>query len=357
MLLASALVVAVGYWWMLYLGRVPGSRAGARVTAALQAPELLPGGGAVRGRGVPGRRRAAARPTQAGSAGPRPRARPAVLAQPAGPTDRTPGAPAGWACPSSTPSSSPCSRQRPGRSGARSPLFGLADPRAIERQLKLVAPRSSLVEYYGEHVLVPAALLVALVVTDRALVELGFAQGGLWPSWLYVGLGVLGFLAPDLILRQRLQQRRRQDRGRAAQGAGAARHRGPARAAPCSRRWWTSRRSCAGPLGAELGQVQRELRLGHTTVVEALEEVAARNEVPELTRVVEGLVSVHSASLPAAPALEQMVTALRHERLQQIVETGGRAMEKMTLPLIVCVLLPLFALIVLPVGAMLFGPR
>ena len=52
-----------------------------------------------------------------------------------------------------------------------------------------------------------------------------------------------------------------------------------------------------------------------------------------------------------------MAASLRHERLQQIVEVGGRALEKMTLPLIVCVLVPLFALIALPVGAALFGPR
>jgi len=113
----------------------------------------------------------------------------------------------------------------------------------------------------------------------------------------------------------------------------------------------------SGPINAELIQVQRELRLGHTAVREALDDLARRNQIPELTQVVEGLVSIHSANLPAAPALEQMAASLRHERLQQIVEVGGRALEKMTLPLIVCVLVPLFALIALPVGAALFGPR
>ena len=48
------------------------------------------------------------------------------------------------------------------------------------------------------------------------------------------------------------------------------------------------------------------VRLGHTTVREVLEELAIRNQIPELTRVVEGLVSVYAANLPAAKSLEQM---------------------------------------------------
>ena len=88
--------------------------------------------------------------------------------------------------------------------------LGLADPREIERQLQLVAPRSSIKEYYAEHLLLPAALLVTLVATDRVLVETGIVQGSLWPMWLYVGLGALGFCAPDLVLRHRLKRRRSQ---------------------------------------------------------------------------------------------------------------------------------------------------
>jgi tight adherence protein C len=234
--------------------------------------------------------------------------------------------------------------------------FGVADPREIERQLKLVAPRSSLKEYYAEHLLAPVALLATLLGTDRLLVELGIVHGSLWPLWLYVGLGVVGFLAPDLVLQQRLKRRQRRIVAELPQAldllgiavlAGQSLQQALVEVAPY----------LSGPIGAELVQVQRELRLGHTTVREALDELASRNQVPELTRVVEGLVSIHTANLPVAPALEQMAATLRHERLQQIVEAGGRALEKMTLPLIVCVLVPLFALIALPVGAVLFGPH
>ncbi len=235
-------------------------------------------------------------------------------------------------------------------------FFGIADPREIERQLKLVAPRSSLKEYYGEHLLGPGALVATLLATDRALVELGVVHGALWPVWLYVVVAALGFVAPDLVLQQRLKRRQRRIVAELPQAldllgiavlAGQSLQQALVEVAPL----------LSGPINAELIQVQRELRLGHTTVREALDDLARRNQIPELTQVVEGLVSIHSANLPAAPALEQMAASLRHERLQQIVEVGGRALEKMTLPLIVCVLVPLFALIALPVGAALFGPR
>lgn len=234
--------------------------------------------------------------------------------------------------------------------------IGIVDSREIERQLKLVAPRSSLKEYYAEHLLAPAALLVSLFATDRVLVEVGIVHGGLWPMWAYVGLAVLGFCAPDLILQQRLKRRRSQILAELPQAldllgiailSGLSLQQAFIDVPPL----------LAGPLGSELGQAQRKLRLGNTTVREALGDLAERNRIPELTRVVEGLVNIHNANLPAGSALEQMAAGLRHERLQQIVETGGRALEKMTLPLIVCVLVPLFALIALPVGAVLFGVR
>ena len=88
-------------------------------------------------------------------------------------------------------------------------FFGIADPREIERQLKLVAPRSSLKEYYGEHLLGPGALVATLLATDRALVELGVVHGALWPVWSYVVVAALGFVAPDLVLQQRLKRRQR----------------------------------------------------------------------------------------------------------------------------------------------------
>jgi tight adherence protein C len=234
--------------------------------------------------------------------------------------------------------------------------FGIADPREIERQLELVAPRSSLKEYYAEHLLGPAALVISLFASDRVLAELGIVSGGLWPIWLYVGLAILGFCAPDLVLQHRLARRRRRllaelpetlDLLGIAVLAGESLQQALIDVPPL----------LTGPLNAELIRVQRRLRLGNSTVRDALEDLAERNQIPELTRVVEGLVSIHGANLPAGHVLEQMAAGLRHERLQQIVEAGGRALEKMTLPLIVCVLVPLFALIALPVGAVLFEPR
>jgi tight adherence protein C len=233
---------------------------------------------------------------------------------------------------------------------------GIADPREIERQLALVAPRSSLKEYYGEHLLAPAALLATLFASDRVLVEVGIVHGSLWPAWTYAALAVLGFCAPDLVLQHRLKRRRSQLLAELPQAldllgiailAGQSLQQALIDVPPL----------LEGPLSSELIHVQRKLRLGNMTVRDALEDLADRNRIPELTRVVEGLVSIHSASLPASHALEQMAASLRHERLQQIVEAGGRALEKMTLPLIVCVLVPLFALIALPVGAVLFGSR
>ena len=243
-----------------------------------------------------------------------------------------------------------------GQVGRAVAFIGIVDPREIERQLKLVAPTSSLKEYYAEHLLGPAALLVSLFATDRVLVEVGIVHGSLWPIWSYVLLAVVGFCAPDLVLQQRLKRRRSQILAELPQALDLL---GIAILAGLSlqQALIDVPSLLAGPLSSELVHAQRKLRLGNTTVREALEDLAERNRIPELTRVVEGLVSIHNANLPAGSALEQMAAGLRHERLQQIVEAGGRALEKMTLPLIVCVLVPLFALIALPVGAVLFGTR
>src|SRR5262249_23733319 len=153
------------------------------------------------------------------------------------------------------------------------------------------------------------------------LVVLGVAGGSVWPAWLYVALTGLGFFAPGLVLQPRLKQRRQlivAELPQAVDLLGVSVLTGQSLqpaviAGPAPIPW---------PLSIELEYVQRQLRLGHATVREALEGVATRNQVPELTRTVEALVSVYAANLPAASGLEQMAAGLRHERLQQIVESG-----------------------------------
>jgi tight adherence protein C len=92
----------------------------------------------------------------------------------------------------------------------------------------------------------------------------------------------------------------------------------------------------------------RETALGQRSVVEALEAMAERAAVPELTSVVGQLKAAHEQGLPLVQTLSAQAEALREQKRLRIVAEGGKASVKMVLPVALFILPVLFVVLLVP---------
>ena len=90
------------------------------------------------------------------------------------------------------------------------------------------------------------------------------------------------------------------------------------------------------------------MALGGRSLIEALEAMAERNAVPELTRVVGQLRAAHEQGLPLAQTLAAQAEALRERKRLRIVEEGGKASVRMVLPVALFILPVLFVVLLWP---------
>ena len=97
------------------------------------------------------------------------------------------------------------------------------------------------------------------------------------------------------------------------------------------------------------------MALGQRSVIEALEAMAERNGLPELTRVVGQLRAGHDQGLPLAQTLAAQAEALREHKRLRIVEEGGKASVRMVLPVAVFILPVLFVVLLVPAGLQLMS--
>lgn len=145
----------------------------------------------------------------------------------------------------------------------------------------------------------------------------------------------VGWLAPDLWLVHRGEQRRQQlllavpdtiDQlsvlVRAGLGIDAA-------LARCAR-------SDAGPLGRELDRVVQELRLGSTRR-QALTDLVNRTGVADLRSVVTALTQAEDLGVPVSDTLRQQADEVRDRRRQRAAEHAMKLPVKILLPLVVCI--------------------
>lgn len=144
--------------------------------------------------------------------------------------------------------------------------------------------------------------------------------------------GVLGYLAPDAVLRSRAQ--RRQDEIRLALAdsldllsitveAGLAFDAALARVA----------REVRGPLGAELHRAVQEIQLGKPRV-EALRALGARTQVRELKGFVLAMVQADIFGISVANVLHTQAQEMRIKRRQAAEERAQKIPVKMIFPLI-----------------------
>ncbi|HEY1297177.1 MAG TPA: type II secretion system F family protein [Chloroflexota bacterium] len=229
---------------------------------------------------------------------------------------------------------------------------GFGGGQELERKLALVRPGVGAVQFFGEKIatgLVAFTLFPILNAFDVTLF-------GPWPVWVWIAGFVVGFMAPDVQVEQRLAARRSRilmelptvlDMLTIATSAGMALEQSLLEVA----------RQSAGIVAQELQRVSREMALGQTSLVFALGVMAERNGVPELTSVVDHLRAVHEQGLPLVQSLAAQAGALRERQRLRIVEAGGKASVRMILPVALFILPVLFVVVLVPasVELMHFG--
>ena len=224
--------------------------------------------------------------------------------------------------------------------------LGLAGGEDVARKLAIARPGVDPGQFLGEKVVGGAFGLAILPLMNLLGVYLHTA--GPWPGWAWVAAGVLGFAAPDWQLERRLSARRTAaimelptllDLLAIAAAAGLALEQALERVAEQSR----------GVVSEELQQAVRDMTLG-STLSQALDAMAQRNAVPELTSVVTQLRAAHEQGLPLAQALAVQAESLRERKRLKILEIGGKATVKMLVPVALLILPVLFVVLLVPAG-------
>jgi tight adherence protein C len=220
---------------------------------------------------------------------------------------------------------------------------GLAGGGELERRLRVARPGVEPAQFYGEKV---ASGLIGLAVFPL-MNWLGVHPFGTWPVWVWTAGFLVGFLAPDWQLEQRLAVRRMRclmelptilDMLTIATSAGLALEQALSQVA----------RQSAGLVAHELQYATREMALGQRSLVEALEALAERNAVPELTSFARQVRAAHEQGIPLVHTLSLQAEALREQKRLRIVEEGGKATIRMILPIALFILPVLFVVLVAP---------
>ncbi len=228
--------------------------------------------------------------------------------------------------------------------------FGISGGDDLERRLHLLRPGVGPVQFFGEKV---ATGLVGLIFFPIAN-AVDLTLFGPWPVWVWLVGFVVGFMAPDWQLDARLATRRTRivmelptilDMLTIAASAGLALEQALLEVA----------RQSGGTVAQELQRASREMALGQRPLVEALQAMAERNAVPELTGVVDHLRAVHDQGLPLVQSLAAQAEALRDRQRLRIVEEGGKASVRMVLPVALFILPVLFVVILVPASTQLMN--
>lgn len=221
------------------------------------------------------------------------------------------------------------------------------------RQVELLDDGDSLADHYLQR-LTTALLYEALALLVAFVFNLLGIVHGLWPWWVWLVVGGIGFLVPHFLVRGKLDRRhddvlaglpRLADMLAIAASGGAGIELATQAVTPY----------LAGPLGHDWARMGQQLRRGGVGFPEALAELAARNQLPELERLVELLVAAYTSGSSVAPRLRLLSVTWRQDRLHALQADAGRAGETMFLPVVAGVLLPLMVLVVAPGAAAFVG--
>jgi tight adherence protein C len=207
----------------------------------------------------------------------------------------------------------------------------------------------SVADHYLQRLTTPLVYAALALLLSLVCNVLGVWHG-LWPWWAWLAVIALGFVMPHLVERGKLGRHREElvaglprlaELLAIAARGGAGIELASQNVAPY----------LAGPLGKEWERMCRQLRRGGVAFPEALQELANRNDVPELDRLVELLIASYSSGTSVAPRLRQLASSWRQDRLRAVQAAAGRAGETMFLPVMLGILVPLMILVVAPGAA------
>jgi tight adherence protein C len=185
-----------------------------------------------------------------------------------------------------------------------------------------------------------------------ALVGTGFGAllfldlGGLRGAVLAALLIGMGWIAPDVVVNRRAEERQAQisrklpdvlDQMSVCVEAGLGFDAALMRASA----------SCGGALGEELGRTLQDIRLGATRS-EALRALLERTTVPELRMFTRALIQAEKTGVPIAKVLRTQSEDAREKRRQRAEEKAMKLPVKMIFPLIMFILPSLFVVIMGP---------
>lgn len=226
--------------------------------------------------------------------------------------------------------------------------LGLARDAALQKQLDLVRPGVTVAQFHAER----AAVGLGGFLFFPMLAALGLHPFP-YPPWLWLALGVLGFLWPSLDLRGRVQARRERvvlelapvlDLLVIALAAGTSPEQAFAYVAA----------TAEGVLAEELRQALRAVALGQEPdLIVALDHLAERNDVDELVVLVGQLRGTYREGDRVLAVLQAGAEELREQERLRLVAESGRAMVRMVLPIALCILPVLFVVVLVPAGAQL----
>jgi tight adherence protein C len=227
----------------------------------------------------------------------------------------------------------------------------LEGPSSLQRQLQLVAPNETPASFYFEKAKL-TLISIAFVLVVNLLLDLADIVRGPLPLLAWVAAAVLGFVLPDLALGARLRQRRDEilaelpilaDLLSAATSAGYVVQQAVAEVGGC----------LSGEMAREWQYVSDLLEHQHLGLPEALAQLKQRNGLAELDILADHLIAGHTRGQALGETLATFSMSLRTRYQQEIIATGGRATERMSLPVWVFIFLPLVALVVVPTLAAL----
>lgn len=215
------------------------------------------------------------------------------------------------------------------------------DPGATARRLRAAGEPYGPAVFWGQKI---AGLLVGLML-PRILTSVGIGLPSGWPVWVWAGASALGFVGPDIGLNARIQARRNEMlAGLAAAGrllslavsAGYGLEQAIAEVAASGR----------GPFFDELALRISRARLDSRPAVDALADLAADAELPELASLAGALMAGARQGVPVLQTLRAQAQAARERWRLGLIEEGERAGVHMLLP-IGLLILPAFFLVVL----------
>jgi Flp pilus assembly protein TadB len=227
--------------------------------------------------------------------------------------------------------------------------LGLIAPHDLPRLLAQAGLGLNVRDFYQDKLLTALGLEAILVIANFAFDRLGLLHVGVWPLWIWLGVGAGGFVWPDLVVRQGASSRQQQIRAElprlvdmlvVASSTGRGVQDAIVDVAPV----------LTGPLATEWQHLRAQLSLG---LAVPLRELAARNRVRELDVLVGHLIAAYERGQGLEANLVQLSETLREQRLQELTAEGGRATGTMFLPVIFLVYLPLLVLVMAPVAATL----